>query len=326
MSDPSPSLADFRAAREGLRGRIRETPVWQLTRGAVVDALAPAGEVWVKLELWQHAGSFKARGALLAIDSLDAASRARGVVAVSAGNHALAVGYAARAAAVSAKVVMPKSADPRRVEGCRALGADVVLVDDVHLAFAKARSIAAEEGRTFVHPFESRAVVLGTGSIALELHEQIPSLDAIVIPIGGGGLAAGIAAASAQMRPATACFGVEPTGADSMHASFRAGSPQPIDAVRTIADSLGSPRAEPMTFELCRRHLRELVRVDDDLLRDAMRVLHRELALAVEPACAASTAAALGPLRETLRGKRCALILCGSSLGFDTIARHLTHA
>lgn len=318
-----PTLAAIEQARGRLADRVFVTPVWRWDSPMWAKALGPRARVFVKLELWQRTGSFKARAALHAVLGLDDDARARGVTAVSAGNHALAVAWAAQQAGTTAKVVMPASADAGRIAACRAGGAVVVLVEDVHQAFATAQQIARDEGRRFIHPFESEDVVLSTGAIGLEILEQVEGVDDVVVPIGGGGLCAGIAAAVGLARPTTRVHGVEPTGADSMHRSFAAGRPESIEAVRTIADSLGSPRAEPLTFGLCRRHLHSLVLVDDDALRAAMRVVHQGLKLAVEPACAATTAAALGPLAEALQDRTVVLVLCGSNSDVASVARHV---
>ena len=247
----------------------------------------------------------------------------RGVTAVSAGNHAMAVGYAAQVLGATAKVVMPKNANPFRVAACRELGAEVELVEDVHQAFARVKQIEAEEGRSFVHPFEGPLTALGTATLGLELLEQVPDLDAVIVPIGGGGLCAGVAAAVKLARPSCLVFGVEPEGADTMHRSFAAGSPQSLDKVRTIADSLGAPHAAPYSFGLCRRYVDDLALVDDDALRRAMRLLMTSAKLAVEPAGAAATAALCGPLRERLRGKRVGLIVCGANIDAATFATHV---
>jgi len=145
--------------------------------------------VLLKLELFQHAGSFKPRGALCAMLDLAADALRRGVTAVSAGNHAMAVGYAARALGTSAKVVMPRTASPARVQGCREYGAEVELVDDVHRAFARVREIEKQEGRTFIHPFEGPLTALGTATLGLEICEQAGELDAVIVPIGGAACA-----------------------------------------------------------------------------------------------------------------------------------------
>ena len=159
--------------------------------------------------------------------------------------------------------------------------------------------------------------------MGLELVEQAPDAEAVIVPIGGGGLCAGVASAVKQAKPGCRVFGVEPEGADSMRRSFDAGSPQKIEAVRTIADSLGAPHAAPYSFALCRRYLDDLVLVSDDALRRAMALLLSSAKLAVEPAGAAATAALCGPLRERLAGRRVALIVCGANIDAATFARHL---
>jgi threonine dehydratase len=216
---------------------------------------------------------------------------------------------------------MPRSANPFRVEVCRSYGAEVVLVEDVHQAFDEVARIEQEEGRFFVHPFEGERTVLGTAGVGLELCQQVAALDAVIVPIGGGGLAAGVAAAVKQSWPKCKIIGVEPEGADSMHRSFAAGSPQAIDKVRTIADSLGAPHATPFSFALCQRYVDELVKVSDAELRGAMGLLFREMKLAVEPAAAAATAALVGPLRQSLRQQRVGLIICGTNIDLASFAQ-----
>lgn len=313
-----PTLEEIRATRQRIDPYVVRTPVWRWSAPEIEAEVGPETEIVVKMELFQKTGTFKPRGAVNNLLALEPAARQRGVTAVSAGNHAIAVAYAAGIFDSSAKVVMPRSAPPFRVAKARSYGAEVVLVDDVHQAFAEVRRIESEEGRTFIHPFESRATIVGQATVGLELCEDAPRLDALIIPIGGGGLAAGIATAVKQMQPDCAIYGVEPAGADTMRRSFAAGAPQSIDRVRTIADSLGAPSAEPYSFALCRRFLEEVVTVSDEELKRCMRLLFHSLKLAPEPACAASTAALLGPLSQGLRGKRVGLILCGSNIGLET--------
>jgi threonine dehydratase len=319
MEPRAPTVDEIRAARARLGDLVVQTPVWRW-QGDEIER-ASGTRPLLKLELFQHAGSFKPRGALTVMLDLPPERLARGATGVSAGNHAMAVGYAARALGTSAKLVMPRSANPARLEGCRAYGAEVVLVDDVHQAFARAKEIEAEEGRTFVHPFEGPLTALGTATLGLELCEQAPDLDAVIVPIGGGGLCAGVAAAVKQRLPNVKVFGVEPEGADTMHRSFKSGKPEGIDKVRTIADSLGAPHAAPYSFALCRRYVDELAMVTDDQLRAAMRLLFRGAKLAVEPAGAAATAALCGPLRERLAGKNVAIIVCGANIDAETFSR-----
>jgi threonine dehydratase len=314
------TLDEIRLAAGRLADHVVRTPVHQLRSPEVEETLGATTDTWLKLELFQRTGTFKARGALLNVLALSEQQREQGVTAVSAGNHAAAVAFAAATAGVSAKVVMFKSANPMRVQLCRSFGAEVVFAEDAHTAFELGARIAEQEGRTFIHPFEGRTTALGTATVGLELCEQISGLDAVIVPIGGGGLCAGVASAVKLLAPGCEVFGVEPEGADSMHRSFAAGEPRSIERVATIADSLGAPYALPISFELCRRNVDGLVLISDAEMRAAMRFLLRNAKLAVEPAGAAATAALLGPLKQRLRGKRVGLIVCGSNIDSATYA------
>lgn len=317
---PRLTLADIRAARALLRGRILETPVLPLLGPAVEAALAPGTRVFLKLELFQHTGSFKARGALVNTLSLGETERGRGICAISAGNHAIAAAWAARAVGTSAKIVMKEGANAFRVAECRRYGGEVVFEPDFLAAFRRVEEIREREGRTLVHPFEGLLTAQGTGTLGLELIEQAPDLEAVIVPVGGGGLAAGLATAIRLVNPGCRVFGVEPFGADTMYRSFQAGSPQSIETIDTIADSLGSPYAKPISFALCRASLEEIVRIEDAEMIAAMRFLAAHARLAVEPAGAAATAALLGPLRDRLAGLRVGLIVCGSNIAAETFA------
>ena len=322
MSQPtSITLDEVRDAARRLADHVVTTPVHRLRNREVAAAVGEHTDVWLKLELLQQTGTFKARGALLNVLGLSDAARKHGVIAVSAGNHAAAVAFAAATAGISAKVVMFASANPMRIELCRSFGAEIVFADTPHAGFDLANRLAEQEGRTLIHPFEGRTTALGTATVGLETCEQIPGLQAVIVPVGGGGLCAGVASAVKLLAPDCEVFGVEPEGADSMHRSFAAGEPRSIERVATIADSLGAPYALPISFELCRRNVDGLVRVSDDELRQAMRFLLRNAKLAVEPAGAAATAALLGPLKERLSGKRVGLIVCGSNIDPQTYAK-----
>ncbi len=321
-----PTLDEIRSARLRLGDLIVETPVWQWRGHRLREEVGAGTSVFLKLELFQYAGTFKPRGALTNMLNLPSGALDRGVTAVSAGNHAMAVAYAAQVLHTTAKVVMPRNANRARVAGCKDLGAEVELVDDVHQAFERVHQIEAEEGRTFVHPFEGPLTALGTATLGWELCRQVPELDAVIVPIGGGGLCAGVATAVKLLQPRCRVFGVEPEGADTMHRSFASGKPEAIDKVRTIADSLGAPYAAPYTFGLCRRFVDQLVRVSDQQLQQAMLLLFRDAKLAVEPAGAAATAALCGPLREQLQGKRTGVIVCGTNIDSATFAAHLAAA
>jgi threonine dehydratase len=319
MTESGPNIEEIRALRDRLAMQTVRTP---LIRCAAIEAeLGGQTEVLAKFEFLQRTGTFKARGALATLYGLSAVQQQAGVTAVSAGNHAIATAFAAQAVGTSAKVVMISSANPCRIEACRSYGAEVVLEDDVHRAFEVAECIQREEGRFFVHPFEGLPVALGTGTVGLEICEQCDDFDALIVPVGGGGLIGGVANAVKQLRPECEVIGVEPEGADSMHRSFASGKPESIDKVRTIADSLGAPFAAPFSFCLCQQHVDRLTLVDDDQLRRAMGFLFHAMKIAVEPACAASTAALLAPLRQDLKGKRVVLVFCGSNIDWETFAK-----
>ena len=317
VSAPTPTyprLHEIERTAARLAGQILQTPVWRWQTGVVARALNPQTEVWLKLELFQRTGSFKLRGALNCLHALDEAAQGRGVVAASAGNHAVSVAFAARALGVHAKLAMPRHASPVRIEACRAEGAEVLLTDTVHEAFALAQRLVADEGRSMVHPFDGPRTAEGTATIGLELMRQVRGLDAVVVPVGGGGLCGGIAATVKQINPRCQVFGVEPFGADAMYRSFQAGRPVQLERVDTVADSLGAPYALDYSFGVCRRFVDEIVRVSDDDMATSMHHLFRDMKLVAEPAAAAATAALLGPLRERLDGRRVALIVCGSNI------------
>ena len=318
-----PDLADINATRAAIRPFIRRTPIFERD-----DLPGLPGTFQFKFELLQVAGTFKARGAFSSLLALDAPARAAGVTAISSGNHAVAVAYAAMRVGMSAKVVMVRTANPVRVAAARRFGAEVVLAEDAPAGFAIVREIEREEGRFFVHPFNSYRTILGTATLGAEWSEQACStatggLDAVIMAIGGGGLAAGAAVAFKLAMPDIAIYGVEPEGSDAMHQSFAAGGPVKMEVMRTIADSLNAPHTEAYSYGLCRRNLDDVVTVSDDELRAAMGLMFDELKFAVEPACAAALAAASGPLRERTAGLRVGILLCGSNTDAAAFCRHM---
>lgn len=317
-----PTPADIAALRATLRPYTRVTPVM------VRDDIAPlAGtSLEFKFELLQASGTFKARGAFSNMLALDAGQRARGVTGISAGNHAVAVAYAAMKLGISAKVVMLKTANPARLALAKACGAEVLIAEDGPSGFAMVREIEAKEGRYFVHPFNGLRTVMGTATLGAEWAGQSAGLDALILPIGGGGLAAGVALAFRQAMPGIAIYGVEPEGATGMAQSFARGGPGQSGAMHGIADSLMAPHTEAYSYGICQATIDGLVTVSDAELRAAMRVLFAELKLATEPACAAATAAAMFPLRERIAGKRVGVLLCGTNTDMATFARHMAEA
>ena len=311
-------FGEIEQLRTRLAGWLLRTPVLE---SPYLAERSGARRVHAKLEFLQRTGTFKPRGALAVVSELDSDQLARGITAVSAGNHAIAAAFAAAQMGSSAKVVMTPSANPYRVDLCRRYGATVVIADSVHHAFELVEQIKETEGRFFVHPFEGIRTIMGTATVGLEIAEQIAEFDVVVVPIGGGGLCAGVAAAIKHVNPDCKVFGVEPTGADSMSRSFRSGKPETLDRVATIADSLGAPFALPISFQVCHENVDRIVTVSDDDLRRTMGLLFVEQKLAVEPACAASTAAILGPLADEVKGQRVVLVMCGSNIDWESFAR-----
>jgi threonine dehydratase len=305
-----PTLSDIRAARDRIGDRIHRTPLLSATRlGARAGAM-----LFHKCESLQKTGSFKVRGAINRVAQLDDASRARGVITVSAGNHAQALAWAARDAGVRCTVVMPAAASRMKVEASRGYGAEVVLHGAHSIeAFTRCHELAAERSLTLVHPFDDEAVIAGQGTVGLEILEQLEAIDDVIVPIGGGGLIAGIAIAIKEQRPAVRVYGVEPTGAAAMRQSLDAGRPVRLDAVKTIADGLAAPMAGDLTYPIVKRYVDDVVLVADDEIAAAMREILFSAKLLVEGGGAAATAALLsGKLK--LSGRRVVAVVSGGNV------------
>jgi threonine dehydratase len=317
---PIPTLDDIAEQHMTLAPWVARTPTFEKHDFPTLDDT----RITFKFELLQVSGTFKARGAFSNILALTDSERGAGVTCVSGGNHAVAVAYAAQRMDVGAKVIVVKTASPARIALCRRYGAEVVLAENLLEAFDIVRRVEAEEGRVFIHPFNGYRTVLGTATLGYEWTSQAPDLDAVIVPIGGGGLAAGVSTAMRLANPSIHIYGVEPSGADAMYRSFAANHTIKLDSMHSIADSLMAPHTEQYSYELCRRHIDEIVTVSDDELRNAMQQLFSEMKLAVEPACAAATAALLGPLRERLQGKRVGVLLCGTNTDVGTFSRHVS--
>lgn len=321
-----PTQEDFEAAKARIAPYLIETPVATWPGRELFQSVDPKTDVIVKLELFQRGGSFKPRGAMNVALTLSEAERKRGFTCVSAGNHAIAVSLAASLLGTTAKVVMPKTANPFRVAAAKSYGAEVMLMDSIADAFAKVEEISRSEGRTFIHPFEGKQTFAGAGTLGLELLKQAGPLDAIIVPVGGGGLIAGVAAAVKQLSPRTKVYGVEPEGARGMSDSLAAGQALPKVEVKTIADSLGPPKHLPLSFGLVQRFVDDTVTVSDDDMIRCMGLFLRDIKLAVEPAPAAGVAALIGPLRDRLAGKRVGLVCCGANIDPATFMGLLARA
>lgn len=314
-----PTFDEIASRHHGLASWVVRTPVFEKHNFFSLEDTP----VQFKFELLQVSGSFRARAAFSNLLSLSDAERGVGVTCMSPGNHAVALAYAANRLGVDAKVVMLKTAAKVRIEACRRLGAEIVYADDTTQAYETAMRLTVDEGRRLVHPFSGYQTMLGNATLGYEWATQSADLDAVIVPVGGGGLAASLALAFQGAHPDCAVYGVEPAHANVLSRSLAAGHPVKLDGMTSIADSLMTPFTEPYSFELCRRYLTDVVTVSDDALAVAMLRLFEQLKLAVEPACAAPLAALLGPLRVRLAGQRVGLLLCGSNIDPDLFSRLL---
>jgi threonine dehydratase len=270
---------DVLAARDAIAGRLHRTPVFSSA------TLGP--RVFLKAELFQRTGSFKPRGVLNSLSRLSEEERRRGVIAASAGNHAQALAYGAALEGLDALLVMWKTASPAKIEATRGYGAKVDLeAAGPEVVFDRLEQLQAETGRTLIHPFDSEHTIAGQGTVGLEIGEDIPEVDVVVVPVGGGGLIAGIATALPRAR----VIGVEPAGSNALTAALEAGRPVPVEP-RSIADGLNAPFAGELTLEIVRGRELEIILVEDEVIESAMRFLYERAKLACEPAGAASVAA-----------------------------------
>lgn len=314
------TLDAIRKNSENLSGLVRRTPMIAVDTPLIKRLLGDA-QVHLKLECFQHTGTFKARGALSVARSLDAAQLAKGITAASAGNHAIAAAWAAAQVGASAKVVIQSNANPFRVAMAKAEGAEVIMKAPGKETFDEADRLVADEGRFFIHPFEGLLTSLGTAGVGYEMLQDAPELDAVIVSVGGGGLISGIAAAVKQVRPECKVYGVEPEGADSMGQSMARGAPVHLDQISTIADSLGAPMALPFGHALCQKYVDEMITLTDDEICAGLVAFQQEAKLAVEPAAGAALAAVFGPLRRKLAGKRIGIVVCGANIDAGTYLR-----
>ena len=310
-------LAAIRAARDRIAGRVHLTPTTSASRLGQRAGV----QLVLKCENLQKTGSFKVRGALTKLSSLGAEERARGVVTVSAGNHAQAVAWAARAAGIHAVVVMPETASPVKVEASRGYGAEVVLHGASGIqAFAHAHALERERGLVFVHPFDDEVVCSGAGTVGLELMEQAPDLDAVIVPIGGGGLISGVATAVKEISPRTRVYGVEPKGAASTRMSLDAGHAVRLESLNTIADGLAAPMTGEVNYEIIRRCVDDVVLIDDDVIAQGVRELLVSTKLLAEPAGAAAVAALLARAIPVRENARVAAVVSGGNIELARLA------
>jgi threonine dehydratase len=310
-------LEDIGRAQVRIVGRVHATPM--MSSATVGDELGV--RLHLKAELFQKTGSFKPRGVFSKLLSMDPADLSRGLVSLSAGNHAAALAYGATAVGAKATIVMPASAMRSKVEATRRYGGDVVQTEGSLLAACLA--LQQERDLTLVHPFDDLAVMAGQGTVGLELLRQVPGAGMVVVPVGGGGLISGIAAAVKLQNPSVRVVGVEPAGADAMSRSLEEGAPAHLDQVDTIADGLAPPFAGEHTFAHVQAFVDEMVRVTDREIVDALGVLIQRCKLAAEPSGAASLAALTSGRVTPAAGSTVVCVISGGNIGPDVLKQLL---
>jgi threonine dehydratase len=311
------TLAAVRQARERIRGFIYESPC----RASAELSVMTAQTVHLKLDNLQRTGAFKERGALNKILTLSDPEKQRGVITASAGNHAQAVAYHACARGLRAQIVMPLMTPLVKVAATKGFGAEVVLHGaNYDEAYAYALESCAEQGMTFLHPFDDAEVINGQGSIGLELLEQVPGLEAVVVPIGGGGLISGVACAIKESNPRVRVVGVQTERLPSMLRATEAGHPVTIPASATVADGIAVRRAGDQTLPLVQRYVDEIVTVDEEEIANAILVLLEKEKTLAEGAGAVAIASLLQH-KTSLSGKKTAALVCGGNIDVSLLAK-----
>ena len=298
-----------------LKKILRET---KLVRA---HGIAPECELYLKPENLQITGSFKVRGSAYKIAMLSDEEKARGVIACSAGNHAQGVALAATKNGIKSLICLPDSAPISKVEATKGYGADVCLVEGCYDdAYKKALELKEREGYTFVHPFDDENVIAGQGTIALEILNDLDNIDAIVVPIGGGGLISGIAYTVKQIRPSVKVYGVQATGAPSMYNAVNSGKPETLSSVSTIADGIAVKRPGDNTFALVSKYVDEIALVSDDEVASAILALMEKQKMIAEGAGAVSVAAVMFD-KFDLKGKRVVAVVSGGNIDVTSLSR-----
>ena len=305
-------------ARNVLSGVLRKTPlIWS-------RRLNTEANVYIKPENMQYTGSFKLRGAYYKISQLTDEEKAHGVIACSAGNHAQGVAFGASHNGIKALICLPAGAPISKVEATKGYGADVCLVPGVYDdAYMKAIQLRDEMGYTFVHPFDDPKVIAGQGTIGLEILDELPDVEAVIVPIGGGGLISGVAFAIKSLRPDIKVYGVQSSGAPSMATSLQEGKIQHLSAVSTIADGIAVKEPGINTFEMCNRYVDEVVTVSDDEIAAAILALLEQHKIVSEGAGAVSVAAAMFN-KVPIKGKKVVCLVSGGNIDVTTLSRVIT--
>jgi len=310
-------IAEIRAAAQRIAGKVHRTPM--LSSRQLGDRIG--AHLHLKCESFQKTGSFKPRGALNKVLSLTPEERGRGLVTVSAGNHAQAVAWAAGIAGASCVVVMPTDAPRSKIDAVRGYGAEVVLHDDRPTLFDKLNEVRESRGLTFVHPFDDPAVLAGAGTTGLEILEDVPDADLVIVPVGGGGLLGGIASAVKQIRPATRVVAVELEAGPGLAPALAAGRPVPSPRpAGTLCDGMTPPFVGGLPLQIAREAVDDVVAVTEPAVREAMSLLLTRAKLVVEGAGAAATAALLSGRVRIPSGSRVVALVSGGNVDLSAIA------
>ncbi len=297
-------------------------PVVRKTDMVYAPKLRPGVDIYLKAENLQLTGSFKVRGAYYKMTRLTDEEKARGVIACSAGNHAQGVALAAQKSGIKATICLPDGAPISKIEATKSYGAEVCLVEGVYDdAYNKALSLRDECGYTFIHPFNDEDVIAGQGTIALEIEDQLPNLDAVIVPVGGGGLISGVAFAIKAINPNVKVYGVQAAGAPSMRNSIRDHEIEELPSVSTIADGIAVKKPGDLTYEICANYVDEIVTVTDDEISAAILALMEQHKLVTEGAGAVSVAAAMFGKISGLEGKKVVCLLSGGNIDVTILSR-----
>jgi threonine dehydratase len=310
------SLDDGRRARERIGDRLHRTPL--LRSGTMSEQLG--ADVRFKAELFQRTGSFKPRGVLSKLATLNEDEKRRGVISISAGNHAQALAYASEVEGIDALVVMWQTASPMKMAAARGYGATIdTEAPDIPAAFERLEELIETTGRTLVHPYDDPLVMAGQGTVGLEILEDMPEADVVLVQVGGGGLVSGIATAVKGLRPDARVVAVEPERSPALHESLRAGEPVTVEA-KSIADGLNGPYAGANCVRVCTELGVESVLVTEQALEEAFRFMYGRMKLACEVAGAATAAALLSRAVEIEPGQTVAAVVSGGNVAPKTAA------
>lgn len=309
------TLDNIYRASNVLRDVVRKTDI------VYAPKLKPGVDIYLKTENLQITGSFKIRGSYYKMSHLSDEEKRRGVVACSAGNHAQGVALAAQKNGIKAVICLPDGAPISKIEATKSYGAEICLVEGVYDdAYRKALSLRDTEGYTFIHPFDDEDVIAGQGTIALEIEDQLPNLDAIVVPVGGGGLISGIAYAMKAINPNVKIYGVEAAGAPSMLNSIRDNQIEELSSVSTIADGIAVKKPGSLTYDICSKYVDEIVTVNDDEISAAILALIEQHKLVTEGAGAVAVAAVMFN-KIDLQGKKVVCLLSGGNIDVTILSR-----